>query len=376
MKKVILFIKRGMIIMVSFVLIVTIFIGCYMQKPQFGKLPSGEKLQRIEQSIHYKNGRFRNLIEKPTITEGYSMAGEIYKTIFKKNPRLSPTDSLPSKKTNLHNLDRNENVLVWFGHSSLFLQLNGKRLLVDPVLSGKATPLPWGTKAYKGSDIYKMEDIPEVDYLMISHDHYDHLDYETVLALKDKVKQVICGLGVGAHFEHWGYRKDQIIEKDWYEKVDVAEGFSIYTESTQHDSGRGFKRGKSLWVSFLIESPIGNIYISGDGGYDQRFKKIGEKYGEINWTIMENGQYNKAWQSVHNLPEEVDQATIELRAKNLLTVHHSKFTLGRHPWDEPLRKISSLSENKPYKLATPMIGELVYLDNPNQKFEKWWEGIN
>ncbi|WP_243732505.1 MBL fold metallo-hydrolase [Pedobacter metabolipauper] len=347
-----------------------------MQKPQFGKLPSGKRLERIEKSPNYHNGRFHNRVEKPTITEGYSMAGEIYKTIFGKKTRLKPVDSLPSKKINLNKLDRNENVLVWFGHSSVFIQIGGKRLLVDPVFSGKASPLPWGIKAYKGSDVYEMEDIPEIDYLLISHDHYDHLDYETVLALKNKIKYVVCGLGVGAHFEDWGYAPNQILEKDWYDKVDVADGFIIHTETSQHDSGRGFKRGRSLWLSFLIESPTLKIYVSGDGGYDQRFKEIGKKYGPINWAIMENGQYNKAWQSVHNLSEQVDKANLELNAQNLLTVHHSKFTLGRHPWDEPLRQISLLSENKPYRLATPMIGELVNLDNPDQKFEKWWEKIN
>ncbi|WP_316778539.1 MBL fold metallo-hydrolase [Pedobacter antarcticus] len=347
-----------------------------MQKPQFGKLPLGERLERIEKSPNYHNGKFHNLVEKPTITEGYSMAGEIYKTIFGKKSRLKPVDSLPSQKINLHKLDRNENILVWFGHSSVFIQIGGKRLLVDPIFSGKATPLPWGIKAYKGSDVYKTEDIPEIDYLLISHDHYDHLDYKTALALKNKIKHVVCGLGVGAHFEHWGYTPNQIMEKDWNEKVDVADSFFIHTETSQHDSGRSFKRGRSLWLSFLIESPTLKIYISGDGGYDLRFEEIGKKYGPINWAIMENGQYNKAWQSVHNLPEQVDKATVELNAQNLLTVHHSKFTLGRHPWDEPLRQISLLSENKPYRLATPMIGELVNLDNPDQKFEKWWEKIN
>jgi len=347
-----------------------------MQKPQFGKLPSGERLKKLEQSPNYHDGRFHNLIEKPTFTEGYSVLGEIYKSLFEKNPRLEPKDSLPSLKTDLHGLNKEDNVLVWFGHSSLFLQIDGKRILVDPIFSGKASPLPWGTKAYKGSDIYVAEDIPEIDYLLISHDHYDHLDYETVIALKSKIKHVICGLGVGAHFEHWGYSPAQIIEADWYEEIKLSKDFIIHVESTQHDSGRGFKRGKSLWVSFLIQSPSKKIYISGDGGYDQRFERIGEKYKSIDWAIMENGQYNKAWQSVHNLPEEVDTATVALNARNLLTVHHSKFTLGRHAWDEPLNEISILSKSRPYRLATPMIGELIYLSNPDQKFKEWWKEIN
>ncbi|MFT4019061.1 MAG: MBL fold metallo-hydrolase, partial [Agriterribacter sp.] len=139
---------------------------------------------------------------------------------------------------------------------------------------------------------------------------------------------------------------------------------------------RGFKRGQSLWLSFFIQSPTLNIYYSGDGGYSERFKQIPEKYGTIDWAIMECGQYNKAWQSVHELPEEVALATTELKAKNLLPVHHSKFTLAKHTWDEPLKQISELSQSKPYKLATPMIGETVRLNDSTQVFTQWWKNIN
>jgi L-ascorbate metabolism protein UlaG (beta-lactamase superfamily) len=218
--------------------------------------------------------------------------------------------------------------------------------------------------------------MPEIDYLLISHDHYDHLDYETVLALRNKIKHVVCGLGTGAHFERWGYTPEQIIEKDWYEKVSVNDSVAIYTESSHHDSGRGFTRGKALWMSYLIQTGKTKVYISGDGGYDDRFVQIGKKYGPIDWAVMEAGQYDKAWHSVHNLPEEVVQAGIDLKAANLLPVHNSKFTLAKHPWDEPLIKVTELSISKPYKLATPMIGEVVRLNDSTQVFKQWWKGIN
>jgi L-ascorbate metabolism protein UlaG (beta-lactamase superfamily) len=258
----------------------------------------------------------------------------------------------------------------------VFIQVGGVRILADPSFSGKASPLPWGTKAYKGSNIYSAADMPVIDYLLISHDHYDHLDYETVLALKNKVKHVICGLGTGAHFERWSYTPQQIIEKDWHETVTANDSVTIHTESTHHDSGRGFTRGKALWMSYLIQSPKTKIYISGDGGYDDRYASIGKKYGPIDWAVMETGQYDKAWQSVHNLPEEVAQATLKLQAKNLLPVHHSKYTLAKHPWDEPLIKITELSQAKPYRLATPMIGEAVRLHDSTQVFKQWWKGVN
>ena len=246
---------------------------------------------------------------------------------------------------------------------------------MHPVFSGMASPFPWGLKSYKGSDVYTVDDMPEIDYMLLSHDHYDHLDYETVKALQHKVKFVICGLGAGAHYERLGYAAQQILEKDWGDKVEVKQGFTIFRETTHHSSGRGFTRDQSLWLSFFIQSPALNIYYSGDGGYSDLFKGIAEKYPAIDWAIMECGQYNKAWQSVHELPEEVALATTELKAKNLLPVHHSKFTLGKHPWNEPLEEITKFSQNKVYRLATPMIGELVNLNDDTQVFTQWWKNI-
>ena len=364
-----------MIVVLSLILLSAIGIFFYMRQPQFGKAPSGERLSRIEKSPHYKNGSFHNLTESPTISKGYSIIGEIYKTVFKNYPRRSPVDSLSSVKTDLLKIPVDSNVVVWFGHSSVFIQLNRKRFLVDPSFSGKASPLPWGPKAYNGSNIYTAADMPPIDYLLISHDHYDHLDYETVVALKDKVKHVVCGLGLGADLEYWGYLPGQVIEKDWYEKVTIDSNFAIFTESTHHDSGRGFVTGKTLWMSYLIQTPEIKIYISGDGGYDARFAEIAKKFGPVDLAIMETGQYDSAWHSVHNLPEEVVQATLDLKAKRLLSVHHSKFTLSKHAWDEPLIKIAELSQTQPYLLSTPMIGETLHLNNGNQVFSQWWKGI-
>lgn len=376
MRRFLRILKRTLVILISVLALLALTAFLYMQQPQFGKAPSGERLALIEKSVHYKNGRFHNLVEKPTISEGYSILGETYKTLFKSWPRRSPADSLPSVKTDLRSLPADSNVMVWFGHSSVFMQLDGKTFLVDPVFSGKASPLPGSVKAYRGSDIYTAADMPEIDYLLISHDHYDHLDYETITALKDKVKHVVCGLGVGAHFEYWGYNPEQLIEKDWDEKVQIAQDFVIFTASSHHESGRSLARGQSLWMSYLIQSPTTKVYISGDGGADNRFAALAEKHGAVDWAIMECGQYDKAWQSVHQLPEEVVAATLALKAKNMLPVHHSKFTLGKHPWDEPLVKMTELSASQPYHLATPMIGELVDLRQQKQPFQQWWKGVN
>lgn len=376
MKKSLLRLKKIMITFFIIIFLLATITFLYLQLPQFGENPSGKRLVEIEKSAHFKNDRFNNLVERPTLSEGYTMLGELYNVVFKEYPRREPKDSLPSVKTDLKNIPTNSDALIWFGHSSVFMQLEGKKILIDPVFSGKASPLPWGVRAYKGSDIYAVADMPVIDYLFISHDHYDHLDYETIVGLKDKVKHVVCGLGVGAHFERWGYKPEQIIEEDWNEKIELDDNFTIFTASSHHESGRGFVRGKTLWMSYLIQTSNLKIYISGDGGFDDRFKKIGEKFGPIDWAILECGQYDKAWQSVHNLPEEVAQAAVDLGVKNMIPVHNSKFTLGKHAWDEPLKKITQLSLNKPYRLVTPMIGQEVDLNNNQQQFKRWWENVN
>lgn len=372
MKKII---KIMLILFILIIVIPTIGIAAYMQHPVFGKNPSGERLNKIKNSPHYKKGKFRNAIEKPIITEGYSILGETYKTFARKIPRREPSQALPSIKTDLKNLPSDENTLVWFGHSTLFLKLHGKTFLVDPVLSGQASPIPGTTKAYPGTDIYTVDDLPTIDYLLISHDHYDHLDYKTILALNKKVNHVITGLGVGEHFEYWGYPADKIIERDWLEHVDFEGGLRIYLEPAHHSSGRRGTNSKNLWTAFVIQSDEMKIFYTGDGGYDHRFQDIARRHGGFDWAIMENGQYNAAWRSVHALPDEVVQATQELHARNMLPVHHSKFTLAQHSWDEPLIKISEYSVGKNYRLATPMIGERVDLDSDTQQFKQWWVGI-
>lgn len=375
MKRFFKILKNIAVALFSIIILLMIVGFFYMRQDKFGALPDGERLAKIEKSPNYKDGKFRNKIEKPTITEGYSIVGELWSTLTTKYPRTEPTDVIPSIKTDLKNLPIDKNLIVWFGHSSFLLQIDGKKILVDPVFSGNASPIPGSVTAYKGTDIYSVEDLPEIDYLLISHDHYDHLDYETIKALNPKVKKVICGLGVGAHFEKWGYTSDKLLEKDWGDSVDVSKDFTIHTESTHHDCGRGFKSGKALWLSFLIKTPTQKIYYSGDGGYDNRFAEINKKYSGIDWAIMECGQYNPAWEAVHELPNQVVKATEELQAKNMLPVHHSKFTLAKHPWDEPLVKMTELSKGKNYELATPMIGEIVYLNDNNQVFKQWWKSV-
>lgn len=370
------FLKKTMIVFLSIVLLLFIATITYMQHPKFGKSPSGKRLEKLKRSPNFKDGKFQNLHFTPYVTEGYSISSVAYDFAFTKFPRTHPMDTIPSIKTDLTTLPISENILVWFGHSSYFIQLNGKRFLIDPVFSGNAAPVPYSNRSFKGTDIYTVDDLPEIDYLLISHDHYDHLDYQTIMELKPKIKHVVCGLGVGAHFEHWKFESSTIIEKDWNEKVMIAEDFILHTATARHFSGRGFARNNTLWLSFVLEAPDLKLYLGGDSGYDTHFAEIGAKFGGFDLAILENGQYNKAWHEIHLLPEEVLAATQDLKAKRVLPVHSSKFKLGFHPWDEPLTKLAELNKSYNIPLVTPIIGEIVNLKDTTQQFKQWWIGLN
>lgn len=363
-----------LLLIFSLLLLLAIIVFVFMQQSIFGKIATGARLERIKKSSNYKNGSFNNLNHTPQLTEGAGLFSVMKKFLFEKNKRAAPKDIVPSKKTDLLKLDVNKNVLVWFGHSSYFMQIDGKKILVDPVLSGAASPIAT-TKSFKGSDVYTVDEIPVIDYLFISHDHYDHLDYKTIKKLNPKIKKIICGLGAGAHFERWGFDDERIIERDWNEEILLDPGFTVHTTAARHFSGRNFNRNKSLWTSFVLQTPGMKIFIGGDSGYDSHFSGIGQKHGPFDLAILECGQYDKSWKYIHMMPDEVLQASQDLKATRLLPVHWGKFLLANHAWDDPIRSIIELNRQKNISLITPMIGEEVDLKNSKQSFSEWWATI-
>lgn len=364
-----------LITLIALVAVLAVVTLIYLRQPQFGQAPTGERLRRLEHSAHYQDGHFANEHLTPDLTEGYTMAGLTYRQLFDPGPRRTPIDTIPSIKTDLFALPPDSNVLVWFGHSSYYMQIDGERFLVDPVFSGNASPVPGTVPSFNGTDIYAAADFPPIDVLLISHDHYDHVDHPTLLALKDKIGRVICGLGVGAHFEHWGYDPERITETDWHERVELDSGFTVFTEPARHFSGRSFDRNNTLWQSYVLRTPTMKVYIGGDSGYDTHFADIGATHGPIDLAILDNGQYDLAWRYIHTLPDEVLAAARDLRATRLFPVHSSKFVLANHPWDEPLTRITELNKAVGIPLVTPMIGEPVNLRDEHQHFSQWWVGL-
>jgi L-ascorbate metabolism protein UlaG (beta-lactamase superfamily) len=365
---------NSMFIFVAVIAVIIFAVYIFMQGAPFGTMPSGKRLEAIQHSPHYADGKFQNLSFTPDLAEGTSYYRVMRDFFFRKSGRNRPGGIIPSKKTNLFTLPPDKNILVWFGHSSYFMQVDGKKILVDPVFCGHASPFSFTTRSYKGSDAYTVDDIPAIDILFISHDHWDHLDHETISKLKPKIARVITGLGTAAHLERWGYDTRIISEKDWYEEIMLDKGFIVHTLPARHFSGRGFRRNQSLWMSFALRTPTMNIYLGGDSGYDTHFAEIGEKYGPFDLAILECGQYNAYWKYIHMTPEELVHAAQELKAAKVLPVHWAKFSLALHAWDDPIIRVIAEGEKQQLALLYPMIGETVDM-RTEQSFIKWWEQV-
>ncbi|MGX5816667.1 MBL fold metallo-hydrolase [Chitinophaga lutea] len=360
------------IVTLAVLLLLILAFRIYLRRPAFGQPTTGARLERMRRSAHFKHGKFENEHFTPQLTEGYSMAGVLYEFLFKKRPGRHPDHALPILHTNLQALSPQEDVLVWFGHSSYFLQVAGKKFLVDPVFSGNASPIPGSNRAFAGTDGYTAADMPDIDFLIITHDHYDHMDYPTLSALRPKVRRTICGLGVGAHLERWGYQPDSIAEADWHEDIQLADGVVAHVLPARHFSGRSFSRNATVWMSILLETPDMKIYLGGDSGYDTHFAEIGHRFGSVDLALLDNGQYDPKWRYIHMLPEEVVQAGLDLKARRVFPVHSGKFALANHPWQEPLTRVSVAAEKAGLPLLTPQIGERVDLRDLQRPFKQWW----
>lgn len=346
----------------------------FFQHPQFGRLPKGDHLKRIKQSNNYQQGQFWNQVSTPAFTKNTNYWKVFAKLFFKQNHRKRPSQALPALKTNLKKIAAHENILIWFGHSSYFLQIEGLKILVDPVFSSSASPLPMVTRCFKGTNIYSGDDLPEIDFLLITHDHWDHLDYKSIISIRSKVKKVIGGLGTMAHFRAWGYDQTKLKEIDWYDKLELKPGISLHGLPARHFSGRTLRRNPSLWLSYSICTSKRKLYLGGDSGYGPHFKDIGNRFGPFDLVVLECGQYNPDWKYIHLLPEQFFPASSDLRAKNVLPVHHSKFSLALHSWDAPLKTISALRQHNSPSLLTPKIGQKINLDLPQHQ-TPWWEKV-
>lgn len=338
----------------------------------FGQLPSGLRLSRIRASRNYRDGAFQNVYDTPMLADNASYGKMMRKFFFEKLPGQEPMQPLRTVKTDLKKLNRDEASITWFGHSSYLLTLNGKLILVDPVFSAWASPFQFmGSKNFPYQHPYTLEDLPDPDLVILTHDHYDHLDYGAITAIASRVPQFATSLGVGAHLEFWGVDPSKIQEFDWWESRNILPGLELTAFPARHFSGRGFKRNQALWSSFLLKSGGKKIFVGGDSGYDETFKKIGEQTGGVDLAILECGQYDAMWPNIHMMPEETVQAGKDVRAKTMMAVHWGKFKLANHIWTDPIDRAVVKAKELNIQLATPKIGERMNLDAPTTNSE-WW----
>ncbi len=347
----------------------------FLRQEQFGAQPEGESLKRLLLSPHYANGTFHNPTPEPILSNNGSFALAVLRSLFAKRNNPVPPAPVPAGRVDLNALDRNRDTVVWLGHSSFLIQAEKRRILVDPVCSPFAAPVSFSTKAFPGATPYAVQDMPEIDCLLISHDHWDHLDYPTVMGLKSRIRHIVCGLGTGAHFRRWGFPESSILEADWGECVELP-GMRIHVTTARHYSGRTLTRNRALWVGYMLETPQHRIFFSGDSGYGAHFGELGRRFGGIDLALLDCGQYNERWRHVHMTPEEAVQAAADLRAENFLPAHVGKFSLAYHPWDEPFRRVTAACERRQQPhLLTPRIGDPVVLAEKMPVFQRWWEQL-
>lgn len=347
----------------------------YLQQPKFDAPPAAAQPAAFAHSPNYAGGEFRNQVPSPLYTgPPQSRVEPLWRFLSADGEGLRPAEPLPAVKTDLRALDAAQDVVVWLGHSSFFVQLAGQRILIDPVFSIDAAPIPGVNRAFDGTSVYRAEDLPELDQLLITHDHWDHLDHPTVTALEPKVRQVLAPLGVGGYFERWGYARTKIREADWYSAVQAAPGLTIHVLPARHFSGRLIERNKTLWAAYALQANGRRLFFSGDTGFGPHFEEIARRIGAgFDLVVTDNGQYNERWAHVHMTPEEAFRAAQLLGAKAWLPAHVGKFRLARHGWDEPFERAAAVSAGQTaVRLATPLIGEPLRLGDSGQTLAASW----
>lgn len=343
-------------------------------KKQFGGKVTMEEKEKLAQSANWNGKEFQNLVETSMAIKFKDVPGLFYNNFIKTKGRR-PSKPLPIKKFDKEAfLSPSDNAkFIWFGHSVVLLNIQGKIILIDPMMGPNASPIaPFkGTKRFSKDTLNILDDLPEVDVILLTHDHYDHLDFASIKHLKAKVKEFWVALGSKRHFEKWGIKPDSIKEFDWWDKSDLDDLTITYTP-TRHFAGRGLAdRNKSLWGGWVIKSPNENIYFSGDGGYGDHFKEVGEKLGPFDFGFMECGQYNKLWHQIHMFPKESIQSAIDASVNKVMPVHWGGFALALHHWKTPVNDFIQHADALALPWIVPQLGEIVKIKS-EFKQEKWW----
>ncbi|HEX6705591.1 MAG TPA: MBL fold metallo-hydrolase [Albitalea sp.] len=348
-----------------------------LSQPQFGARMSGARLERAKAHPQYRDGRFVNL--QPEAPTGIAALGDYIVRQFSGNEVREPPSPLPVLAVDKAALaaapSRSGLRTFWIGHSSTYIELDGLRVLLDPVFAERVSPLPVGPRRFHSPPI-ALSDLPPIDAVLISHDHYDHLDMDTVRHLAARGSRFFVPLGVGAHLEHWGVPPAQIEELTWWEKRTLG-GVEFACTPSRHYSGRGLRdRSATLWSSWSVIGPQHRFFYSGDTGYSPLFQEIGSRLGPFDIAFIKIGAYGPgpAWVDIHMTPEDAVRVSRDVRAKRMFPVHWSTFNLAYHDWDEPIRRAVAEARRTGAELVTPRLGEWV---DVNSAFAStpWWEAV-
>ena len=356
--------KTFMSYFILFIIIVLIILFVYL-RGIFGILPSSQEIKEFEKLSYYKDGEFKSPKEIVYHFEKLPTSKlNMFLKFLSKSPN-APTENIPIVKPTFTEVPQ-DFALYWLGHSNAIIELNGKRMLIDPVF-GNAGPLPFITPRYVDAPLTR-EELPNIDYILITHNHYDHLEKETVQSIKNG--HFIVPLGIGSTLKGWGIESSRITELGWNENISNKD-LSIIALPTIHYSNRGIgDKNKTLWVAYVIKSGDKNIFWSGDSGYGEHFAEYGNKYGPFDFAAIEIDGWNEAWPDIHLFPDQAVQAAIDLKTKHILPIHWGVFDLAMHPWHESIDMVIEEANKKNINVLTPKMGEEI--NDILRENKKWW----
>ena len=336
-----------------------------------------ERDKRIQNSPQFKDGEFQNPILAPIMAAG-STGAYIRERLFGERIDPEPTGVLPLKsikKSDWTNIESKNFSYVWLGHSSILVAADGKTVLVDPVLEERASPFSWfGPKRFHPAPI-TAKDLPPIDVVLITHDHFDHLEEPTIKQIVDKTGLFLAPLGIGELFDEWGIPSEKYVELDWWEQHRVG-SLSFTATPAVHYARRGlFDGNERLWCSWSVNGKNHKFFISGDSGYYDGFKEVGRKLGPFDATFLKIGSYDEKWKQIHMLPEKAVQQHLDVKGGTLVPLHWATFDLAMHPWYEPIERLVTAAREKNVPYTTPLIGEKVKLNRlPNEN--PWWKTVD
>ncbi|GKX65256.1 MBL fold metallo-hydrolase [Inconstantimicrobium mannanitabidum] len=362
---------------VCFLLIASVGGALFLNlNPVFGGTATKEQKESYKNYTNYVNGKFINQV--PTgMSMSISDLLSMIKDSFSGNKGRNPENKIPVNSIDWNKIKSEANSFTWLGHSAFLISIDNKKLLLDPMLSSVASPVSFvGSKRYKYSEDMSniIDKMPPIDAVFISHDHYDHLDYQSIVKLKNKVSHFFVPLGVSAHLIRWGVSKERITELNWWDEKEY-QGLKIAFTTSRHFSGRSlFDSNTTLWGGWVILGKNTKLYTSGDGGYGPHFKEIGKKYGPFDITLIEGAQYDKRWADIHMMPEQSVQANLDVKGKNMMLMHWGAFTLAYHGWRKPVERAIEASKRDKVNLIAPKIGQTVDLNSElHVPISSWWD---